>query len=178
MKVSYRPTYEQFADNYLSTYYSGGVKTLQRVAGGPLVMFLGTLIPVLTFDRTEFWWLRVPALLLGAYIFWRGLSYTLGPLFNVLLVWLRREQLYGADAPATTLELRGKNLHVDQNGEQVRVPVNHIQSIQHRSQSTWLLTFSDQMLYVPRYDLLSGDHDKFIAKLEELLTPKEDETEN
>lgn len=174
MKVSYKPTFEQFSDNYLATYYSGGVKTLQRVAGGPLVMFLATLIPVLAFERTTFWWLRIPAVLAGIYIFWRGLSYTLGPLFNVFLVWLRREQLYGK-AALTMLELRGEKLHIEQNGEQVSFPVKHIQSIQHRAESTWLLTFSDQMLYVPRFDLLSGDHDKFVAKLEGLLTPQEED---
>lgn len=173
MKVSYKPTFEQFSDNYLATYYSGGVKTLQRVAGGPLVMFLGTMIVVLTFERTAFWWLRVPAVLLSAYVFWRGLSYTLGPLFNVFLVWLRRSQLYGEGA-TTELELRGEKLYIEQNGEQVSIPVKHIQSIQHRAESTWLLTFSDQMLYVPREGLLSGDHDKFVAKLEEALAPKED----
>lgn len=177
MKISYKPTYQQFADNYLATYYSGGVQTLRRVAGGPLVMFLGTLVIILVFDRTASWWLRLPALLLGLYIFWRGLSYALGPLFNVFLVWLRREQLYAASAPATTFELRGNNLHVEQNGEQVRLPVKHIQSIQHRAESTWLLTFSDQMLYIPRQGLLSGDHDRFVARLEELLAPKEETDE-
>jgi hypothetical protein len=173
MKISYHPTYQQFADNYLATYYSGGVQTLRRVAGGPLVMFLGMLVIILVFDRTASWWLRLPALLLGLYIFWRGLSYALGPLFNVFLVWLRRAQLFGAQAPATTFELRGAKLHVDQGGEQVSLPVSHIQSIQHRSESTWLLTFSDQMLYIPRQNLLSGDHDRFVAKLEELLAPKD-----
>lgn len=175
MKVTYKPTFQQFSDNYLATYYTGGVKTLQRIAGGPLVMFAAVMLPVLTFDRTAFWWLRVPALLLGIYIFWRGLSFTLGPLFNVFLVWLRREQLYGKKAQATSLELRGEKLYVEQNGEQVSFPVKHIQSIQHRADSTWLLTYSDQMLYIPRFDLASGDHDKFVAKLEELLAPDEED---
>jgi hypothetical protein len=174
MKISYKPTFQQFSDNYLATYYSGGVKTLQRVAGGPLVMLAGTLVPVLAFDRTPFWWLRIPALLAGIYIFWRGLSYALGPLFNVFLVSLRREQLYEKNPAITTLEIRGEKLHVDQNGEQVSLPVKHIQTIQHRADSTWLLTFSDQMLYIPREGLISGDHDKFVAKLEELLTPDEE----
>ncbi|UYN90201.1 MAG: hypothetical protein KIT08_02935 [Anaerolineales bacterium] len=173
MKVSYRPTFEQFSDNYLATYYSGGVQTLRRVAGGPLVMLLGSLIIVLTFDRTEAWWLRLPAVLLGLYVFWRGLAYTVGPLFNVYLVSLRKEKLFGPDAPLTTLQIRGKKLHIEQNDEKVVVPVEHIQSIQYRGDSTWLLTFSDQMLYVPREGLESGQHDPFVAKLEELLTPEE-----
>lgn len=175
MKISYHPTYQHFADNYLATYYSGGVQTLRRVAGGPLVMFLGMLVIILVFDRTPSWWLRLPALLLGLYIFWRGLSFALGPLFNVFLVWLRRDSLFGPHVPATSYELRGKNLHIDQGGEQVRIPVSHIQSIQHRAESTWLLTHSDQMLYIPRTGLLAGDHDRFVAKLEELLAPKEEE---
>ena len=174
MKVSYRPTFAQFADNYLATYYSGGVQTLRRAAGGPAVMFLGTLIIILVFDRTPSWWLRLPALLLGLYVFWRGLAYALGPLFNVFLVWLRRERLFGEAALPTTLEIRGKDLHLEQNGEQVSFPVTHIQSIQHRAESTWLLTLSDQMLYVPREGLLSGEHDPFVARLEELLAPPEE----
>ena len=173
MKVSYRPTFAQFADNYLATYYSGGVQTLRRVAGGPLVMFLGTLIMVLTFDRTPAWFLRLLAALLGLYVFWRGLAFTLGPLFNVFLVYLRREQLFGAHTPLTTLQLRGKSLSIEQNGEAARIPVNHIQSIQHRADSTWLLTYSDQMLYIPRQGLESGDHDRFVARLEALLAPPE-----
>lgn len=175
MKISYRPTFEQFSDNYLATYYSGGVQTLRRVAGGPLVMLIGSLIIVLTFDRTEAWWLRLPAVLLGLYVFWRGLAYAVGPLFNVYLVSLRKERLFGPDAPLTSLQLRGAKLHIEQNEEKVVMPVEHIQSIQYRGDSTWLLTFSDQMLYIPREGLESGDHDRFVAKLEELLTPEEAE---
>jgi len=175
MKVSYQPTFEQFADNYLATYYGGGVQTLRRVAGGPLVMFLGSLIIVMVFDRTASWWWRLPALVAGLYVFWRGLAYTLGPLFNVFLVYLRREQLFGAQAPATSLTLRGQSLHVEQGGEKVRLPVEHIQSVQHRAESTWLLTHSDQMLYIPREGLQSGDHDKFVARIEEILAPAEEE---
>ncbi len=175
MKVSYRPTFEQFSDNYLATYYSGGVQTLRRVAGGPLVMLLGSLIIVLVFDRTQAWWWRLPAVLLGLYVFWRGLAYTLGPLFNVYLVSLRKAQLFGPEAPLTTLQLRGRKLHIEHNNEKATIPVEHIQSIQYRGDSTWLLTHSDQMLYIPREGLESGGHDAFLAKLEELLAPDEGE---
>lgn len=173
MKISYQPTFHQFADNYLATYYSGGVQTVRRAAGGPLVMFLGSLIIVVVFDRTGSWWLRLPAVLLGLYVFWRGLAYTLGPLFNVFLVYLRREQLFGAGAPPTSMSLRGSNLHIEQGGEKVRMPVSHIQSIQYRAESTWLLTHSDQMLYIPREGLDAGDHDAFVARIQKILTPEE-----
>ncbi|MCW5874113.1 MAG: hypothetical protein KIS88_05655 [Anaerolineales bacterium] len=174
MKVRYQPTFAQFADNYLATYYSGGVNTLRRAAGGPLVMFLGSLIIVVVFDRTASLWLRLPAVLLGLYVFWRGLAYTLGPLFNIALVYLRRERLFGSHLPPTSMSLRGKTLHVEQGGEKVRLPVEHIQSVQYRGDSTWLLTLSDQMLYIPREGLESGDHDAFVARIEEILAPEEE----
>ncbi|HRN50196.1 MAG TPA: hypothetical protein PLC52_04705 [Anaerolineales bacterium] len=172
MKISYFPTFEQFADNYLATYYGGGVQTLRRAASGPLIMLLGSLIIVVIFDRSNSLWLRLPAVVVGLYVFWRGLATTLGPLFNVFLVYLRREQLFGPQAPATTMSLRGKTLSISQGGEKVSIPVDHIQSVQYRAESTWLLTHSDQMLYIPREGLESGNHDAFVARLEKALAAK------
>ncbi len=176
MKISYRPTFAQFSDNYLATYYSGGVKTLQRVAGGPALMLLGVLLIVLVFDRVDSWLLRAPTILVGLAITFYGLSYALGPLFNVFLVSLRKDRLFDEKA-LTVLELQAANLHVDQSGEKVKMPLSQIKSVQHRKESTWILTQGDTLIYVPREGLLSGDHDRFVLALEEKIAPKEEEQE-
>jgi len=173
MKVSYRPTFSQFADNYLATYYSGGVQTLRRVGGGPLIMLLGALLIIYAGNRVSFWLLRYPLIFIGLAIALYGLSVALGPLFNIFLVWLRRKQLFENKKSLTTLELKARHLHVDQSGERVKVPLDHIQTIQHRSESSWILTRSGTLLYIPRAGLVSGDHDQFVQALEEKLTPPE-----
>jgi hypothetical protein len=173
MKVSYRPTFAQFADNYLATYYSGGVKTLQRIAGGPALMLAGTLAIVFAFDRLHSWLLRAPAIVAGLAVAAYGLSYTLGPLFNVFLVWLRRDKLFENEGALTTLELEGEHLRINQSGEEVKMPLSKIKSMQHRGDSTWILTENDTLIYVPREGLLSGDHDEFVQAIEEKITPEE-----
>lgn len=175
MKLSYRPTFDQFTDNYLSTYYSGGVRTLQRVAGGPAIIILGALALVLISERVLIGWLRVLLTMVALATVLYGLSYTLRPLFNVFLVWLRRGQLFEGKKALTTLELKGNFLHVDQSGEKVKLPMPQIQSIQHRSMSTWILTHSDVLIYIPHKGLLSGNHDKFMAALREKLAPEDEE---
>ncbi len=173
MKVSYRPTFDQFADNYLSTYYSGGARTLQRAAGGPAMILLGAIAVILINDRIPNSWLRIPLALVGIATALYGLSYTIRPVFNVFLVWSRRKQLFEGKKSLTTLELKGDFLHIDQSGEKVNLPLSQIQSVQHRSVSTWILTRSDILVYLPREGLLSGDHDKFVAALEKKIAPPE-----
>lgn len=175
MKVSYRPTYDQFTENYLATHYSGGVRTLQRIIGGPALIVAGALVIIITNDRVAFWLFRYPLFLIGLIIALYGVGYTLGPLFNLFLVWLRRTQLFDNLESETTLELKGKQLLVTQNKETIKVPLTQVQSVQHRSTSTWILTESDNLIYIPRQGLLSGDHDKFVQKLEEILAPEEPE---
>ena len=174
MKVSYRPTYDQFADNYLSTYYSGGVRVLQRAAGGPALTILGALGMVWVNGQVSFWLLRYPLLLLSLLAALYGLSYTLRPLFNLLLVWLRRKELFEGAAAITTLELKGDILHVNQGKEQVKLPLDQILTVQHRSAGTWILTASDNLVYLPREGLLSGQHDTFVKALEEKMAPKDE----
>lgn len=175
MKVSYRPTFDQFADNYLSTHYSGGVRLLQRTAGGPALIILGALSTVWVNARVAFWLLRIPLLLLGVLLAGYGLYLTLQPLLNLLLVWMRRRELFESQAAITTLELKGAFLHVAQGKDQVKLPLEQIQTVQHRSTSTWILTRSDNLVYLPREGLLSGSHDKFVQALEKKLAPQEDE---
>jgi hypothetical protein len=173
MKITYKPTFEQFSDNYLATHYSAGVRTMQRLGGGPLIMLAGSLIVVFANDRVALALLRWPLILLGVAVFIYGLSYALGPLFNVFLVWLRRGQIFSAKA-VNSLELKGNDLYIEQNGESVKMPVKQIQSVQHRADSSWLLTYSDNLIFIPREGLLSGDHDKFVHALEEKIAPDEE----
>lgn len=177
MKISYRPTFDQFADNYLSTYYSGGVRTFQRATGGPAMILLGTIAIILIGERVPNAWLRIPLTLVAVATVLYGLGYTLRPLFNVFLVWLRRKELFESKKALTALELKGDFLFVDQSGEKVKLPLSQIQSVQHRSVSTWILTHADILIYIPRSGLLSGDHDKFVAALDKKLIPPDGEEE-
>lgn len=175
MKVTYQPTFDQFADNYLSTYYSGGVRVLQRAAGGPLLIIAGALIMIWTNERVEFWLLRYPLLLAGLVVSLYGLGFTLKPLFSLFLVWLRRQELFESKNATTTLEIKADLLLVTQQGETLTLPLDQILTIQHRSVSTWILTRSDNLVYVPRTGLIEGDHDAFVSTLIEKTTPKETE---
>lgn len=172
MKLSYQPTYDHFADNYLSTYYSGGVRVLQRAAGGPLIIIAGGLMVVWASANISFWLLRIPLQLIGLGVALYGLSYTLRPLFNLFLVWLRRHEQFESPSATTTLELQGETLTVEQNKETIRIPLADILTLQHRSTSTWILTKNDHLIYIPRTGLLSGEHDKFVQALEDKLAPE------
>lgn len=171
-KLSYRPTFSQFVDNYLATYYSGGVQTFRRVASGPALALLGSLTIILAFQRLNSWLLRGPIILVGLVLALYGLFYTLGPLFNVFLVWLRRKQLFN-EKSLTTMELEMDHLSINQNGDKINLPFAKIKSVQHRAASTWILTHSDTLIYIPREGLQSGNHDQFIQALEEKIAPKE-----
>ncbi len=175
MKLSYQPTYDQFADNYLSTYYSGGVRTLQRAAGGPFLIVIGALLAIWASRNISFWLLSWPVIIGGLYVAFRGLSLTLRPLFNLLLVWLRRHEQFESPEATTTLELRGDALMVEQNKDKIKVPLEEILSVLHRSTNTWIVTKSDNLIYIPRTGLISGDHDEFVQALETKLAPEEAE---
>ncbi len=174
MKVSYKPTFDQFADNYLSTFYSGGARVLQRAAGGPALIILGGLSMVWVNAHVSFAWLRYPLLLIGLALAVYGVSYTLRPLINLVFVWLRRAELFESKQAITSLELKGNFLHVHQGQQNVKLPLEQIQSVQHRSENSWIITHSDNMIYLPRTGLLSGDHDKFMQALEKKIAPEEE----
>jgi hypothetical protein len=172
MKVSYNPSFEHFVDNYLATYYAGGVSILKRTVGGPLIILAGALLIVFVNDRIASGWLRVPLVTVGLLVAFYGVTFTLGPLFNIFLVWLRREELYGRNN-LTTLELKGNSLEVTQGADHFKVPLKQIQSVQQRRTSTWIITHSDNLVYFPR-ELASGNYDKFVQLLEEKLAPEEE----
>lgn len=175
MKITYRPTFDQFADNYLSTFYSGGVRVLQRTLGGPAMIIVGAIGMVWVNRNIDFWLFKYPLMLAGLALALYGLSYTLRPLFNLFLVWLRRKELFESKGAITTLDLRGNTLFVNQGKVDVKLTMDQILSVQHRSTSTWILTRSDNLVYLPREGLLSGSHDKFVAALVEKMTPEEEE---
>lgn len=175
MRVAYRPTFSQFVDNYLATHYSGGVRTLSRLAGGPSLLLGGALVIVAARAWIGSVVLSVLVSVLGVLLLLGGALYTFQPLFNIFLVWLRRDELFGEGREATVIELRRGNLFVKENGEKVKLPLEQIQSIQHRAESTWILTQGDYLIAVPRHGLLEGDHDGFVAALEAAVQPPEEE---
>ena len=175
MRISYRPSYAQFAENYLATHYSGGVGTLRRIAGGPLTILVGALLAFAASSRLTPGFFRGFVVFIGILLILAGIFYTFQPLFNLFLVRLRREQLFAESMGPTIIELSGEELIVTEGSEKLKLPLDQIKSIQHRADSTWLLTEGDYLIYVPRDDLLEGEHDSFIASLEKMLEPEEEE---
>jgi hypothetical protein len=175
MRIAYRPTFAQFADNYLATHYSGGVQTLRRLAGGPVLVILGVIAIVLASAHIAVIWLRLPIFLVATILILAGLRYTLLPLFNLFLVWLRRDEVLGGEGAIVVIELKRENLLISERGRVARLPLESIRSIQHRTESTWILTDADHLVSLPRQDLISGDHDAFIEALEKALEAEEPE---
>lgn len=175
MRVSYRPSYAQFVDNYLATYYSGGVGTLRHLAGGPMAIVAGALIIVVSISRLSPGFFRTLLILPASFLILAGLFYAARPLINIFLVRLRREELFGEERGPTIIELHEDRLQITENKEELALPIEQIKSIQHRAESSWILTKGDYLIAVPRSDLLEGDHDKFVSALEALLEPNEEE---
>lgn len=175
MRVSYRPNYSQFVENYLATHYSGGVGTLRRLAGGPTAILAGALLIISALSRLSTGFFRGLLVIAGSTLILAGLFYALRPLINILLVRLRREELFGDEIKPTIIELLDNQLHITENQEELVLPINQIKSIQHRAESTWILTHGDYLLFVPRSGLIEGDHDSFVSALEDLLEPNEEE---
>lgn len=173
MRVSYHPTFAHFAEDYLATHYSAGIQTFRRLAGGPILIALGALLIIFANARVASGWLRIPLWLLASLLILFGLLYALAPLFNLFLVWLRRDQVLGGEGAIVTLEIKGSQLIITERGEKAKLPLERIKSVQHRSTGTWILTDADQLISLPREGLLSGDHDAFVDRLDELLAPDE-----
>lgn len=174
MRIEYRRTFSQFVDNYLSKYYSTGTNTFYHLAGGPSLILVGILTVNYTrgisipFFRGLFWLAGFSA---AAY----GILYTLLPLINIFLVWLRREDFLGPEGALISLELDTEDQIIkitDPEGN-MELAFTEILRIQHRSDSAWIVTKSDQVISIPRENLLSGDHDAFISALEKILEENE-----
>lgn len=164
MRIAFQPSLSDLIESYLTTHYSGGVQTMRRLAGGPVILLLGalTIIAVNAWVISSF--LRVVLIIVGLLFALYGLVLTLTPVLNMFLLWLRRDELLG-DQP-TILELKDHHILLIQGDETLELPLKQIKSIQHRSHGTWLLTASDHLISIPRAGLLEGDHDAFVNAVE------------
>jgi len=170
MKISYQRTFSQFIDTYLARYYSGAFETLQRLLGGPFLIVLGII--ALGYTRR-----MAPGLgfilvwILGFALVFYGIFYALRPAIQIGLVYLRRRQFLGEEGARVTLTLNAEaqTLHMDSPEGQLEIPLNQIRNIQHRQDSTWIITTQDLLLTVPRQGLLEGEHDPFFATVEAIL---------
>ena len=175
MQIKYHRTFSQFVDNYLASYFSAGVQTFRRIAGGPIIIAVG--VSLINFGRrpSTLVFFSILLWLIGLPLALYGLAYTLRPVFNIFLVWLRREEFLGQDDAVITLMLDEKKeiftVH-DSEGE-LTITFEDIQSIQHRSDSAWILTKSDHMISIPRDNLLSANQDEFIETIERILDENE-----
>ena len=173
MEIAYRRTFSQFVDNYLASYYSAGVQTFQRIAGGPALVFFGILAIIFARPVAGFWGVVLWLLALG--LIGYGAAWTLRPFLSIGLVWLRRDEFLGAEGAVVRMRVNvdADTLEVEEPDGAFAVPLTDILAIQHRAESAWILTQSDHMLFVPRHGLLSGDQDAFIAEIERILDAKE-----
>ncbi len=174
MKLTYRRTFSQFADNYLSGYYSAGAQTLRRVAYGPLLMVVGSLLVVAGRNPQSFilWrWLLTLGGLTGLVY---GLFVTLRPFLDLALVYLRRDQYLAIETGRISLTLGPEALLVDEAGGALEVPYKDIDTIKYRSDGAWIITKSDHLIAIPAADLIEGDSDAFLAQLDLILNPPEE----
>lgn len=174
MKISYQRTFSQFVDTYIARYYSGAFETLQRLLGGPFLIVLG----VIAFGTTRRLSLGIGFTLvwmLGFALVFYGIFYTLRPAIQIGLVYLRRGQFLGEEGARVTLSLdaEAQILLMDSPEGHMDIPLKQIRNIQHRQDSTWIITTQDLLLTVPRQDLLEGEHDPFFAAVEAILDENE-----
>jgi len=175
MEIAYRRRFSQFVDNYLASYYSAGVQTFQRIAGGPLLVFFGSLAIIFARQDGPGVALRVVLWLLALVLIGYGAAWMLRPFVNIGLVWLRRAEFLGPEGALVRLRLNTEadRIEVQEPDGDFAVPLKDILAIQHRAESAWIVTRSDHMLFVPRRHLVSGDQDAFIAAIERILDEKE-----
>ena len=174
MQISYNRTFNQFIDTYLAVYYSGSLRLLRRVLGGPFLIFIA-LVWIRFSRNIDGNFLRGFFASLGVLILLYGIYYFLMPLINILLVWLRQDEILGEAGAEITLTLvsEEEKIMVTEPAGSFEISFDDILYIQHRSDSAWIMTQRDQIIYIPRQNLNSGDHDKFINTIEKLLDDKE-----
>lgn len=161
-------------DNYIASYYSAGVQTFSRAFGGPLMVMAGIIILAVVRKPGMGVFLSAGAWAGGAALLAAGTLRTLRPWIDLGLVWLRREEFLGADeAISVELDTQAETLILQDTERVLTFPLSEIRSIQHRTNSAWILTQSDQLVYIPRHDLLDGDHDAFMGAIEAILDANE-----
>ena len=173
MRIQYRRTFSQFIDTYLSTYY--GHNAFLRLLGGPSLIVVGGILLVIGWRPNPAWLVRAALLVSGSIILVRGLFFLLRPLFNIALVWLRREEFLGEENAITTIELHEERLTVSDADGDIEMPLEKVIAVSHRTDGVWIVTDSDHIIYVPREDLLMGNHDEFVEALETAIAPEEEE---
>lgn len=175
MRIEYRRTFSQFVDNYLATYYAAGVQTLRRMAGGPFLIFVGVIVINFAIQGEMITLFRVLLWGIGLAISIYGLAYGLRPMINIFLVWLRKDKFLGEEGALVTLEIQSEEELIivgDPDGE-FEIHFDAISTIQHRADSAWILTTTDNMISIPREGLLTGNLDEFISTIERILDEKE-----
>ena len=170
MKISYRYTFSQFTDNFIAQYYSGGIRVFTRLLGGPILIFIGILI--IGYTRQ----MEVGA---GYYVLWVigllitlfGLAYFTRPGLQLLFVRSRKDEFLGTDGEEVelTLDPEAQTVLIKGPEGESELPLTEILYIQHRAESTWIITNRDHTIPIPRKELTSGDHDAFISAIEEIL---------
>jgi hypothetical protein len=170
-KIAYRRTFAQFADTYLTTYYAAGFRIIVRSAGGPFLMFLGAVFYIFSRNPNLPWLARIPLFIIGVGMFAYGLYFALRPFIDLALVYLRRDEFLGAEGQTIEIEIRAEALYASLPEGDFEIPFSNILTVQHRSDSAWIITRTDQILQVPREDLLEGDHDAFVERLYQIVNP-------
>ncbi len=175
MKIKFHRTYAEFSENYLATHYSGGINSFGRLLGGPLIMVLSAVIFAGLNSRIENAFARGLLLLLTVAAVVYGFLKSIAPLFNLFLVWLRRETVFSAQQSEVEMELKGETLFIYEGQENFELALADILTIQHRTQSTWLLTKNDVLISIPRDGILAGHQDAFIEAIEAVVYKDEEE---
>lgn len=174
MKLSYRRTFSQFADSHLASHYSMGSQTLRRVALGPFIMLLGALVLFIGRRPSLFWLLRGAFILAGLVVLLYGLFLALRPFIDLALVYLRRDEFLGPEGQPVTLELLPEALRVTDGDTQADIPFKDILAVKYRAAGAWVITRSDHLIAIPA-DLTEGDADAFLAALDAVLNPPEEQ---
>jgi len=174
MRISYRRTFALFVDNYLATYFGTPGQTFLRILGGPLLIVLAALLAIYTRSAGAAGWVKLLLNLAAVAMFLYGLVYMLRPGLNLLLVWLRREQVLGPEDAPVSISLAADHLQVDDGREPFDVPLEQVLAVQRRARSAWIITKTDNLLYFPFEDLLEGDPDAFLEALEAAIAPDDE----
>lgn len=174
MRIEYRRTFSLFVDDYISKYYSTGARTFSHLAGGPTLIFFGIIGGLLARRISSDGVREFSIVAAGAAIIY-GAYYIVRPLLNIFLVWLRKDEFLGPEGALVSLELDpGKQtIQIVDQGETMHLNLVDILRIQHRSASAWILTKTNQVISIPRHDLIAGDLDDFIKAVETILEENE-----
>lgn len=175
MRIEFRRTFSQFADYYLASYFGAAGKTFIHLLGGPALIATGIFLRI--YARSADIWdvLLFVINLIAVIIILYGVFYIFRPVINLFFVWLRREQFLGPADAVMSLELLDDNLRVHEGADPFELPLDQILAVQRRANSAWIITKTDNLIYFPLEDLLSGDADTFLDALDAAIAPEEEE---